>query len=220
MKRSKWITVLILCTVILTGCGSKEKPVETGTEHTQETGIEESTSAVGTSKETTEALEESTGVLEESTKASEATAEESENDNSMNGYEEVIPVDQLDTKNYNLAWENDYSDFYETGFKLSIYINAEKNEDGSFIMDDGQNWLACAEIDGKNYYIFPDEFVQIGSIECNVYMDDQDNPYILLSSPRTASYSLTEFIYTEGRLMKKTILERGNYNYLGKSYIK
>lgn len=203
MRKSKCITVLILSTAILTACTPKEKLAESGPEFTQAAETEENTS-------TTETLEE---IMENFT-------EQVETDHSMNEYEEVIAVDRLDTKNYTLAWENDYSDFYQDGFKISIYINAEKDEQGSFLMDDGQNWLACAEIDGKNYYIFPDEYIQLGSIECNVYMDDLDNPYILLSSSGTASYSLTEFIYTEGRLMKKTILEKGNYNYLGKSYIK
>lgn len=135
-------------------------------------------------------------------------------------YEEVAAVETLDTKGYALAWEKDFIDFYEKGFKVSIYINAEKDVNGLLAFDDGQNWMACTEIGDENYYIFPDEFIQLGYLECSVYLDEESNPYMLLTSSRTASYSVTEFKYMEGKLFKKVILEKSNLNYIGNSDIR
>lgn len=47
---------------------------------------------------------------------------------------------------------------------VELYVNAEVYEDGSLVMDDGQNWLLVMKKDGKTYPIYND-YLQLGDID-------------------------------------------------------
>lgn len=143
---------------------------------------------------------------------------ESQDLSSSKGYEE-IGSEAFDTKGYALSWEKDFTDYYKDGLRVSIYVDADRDESGSLVLDDGQSWIVCAEIKGKNYNLFPDEFVQLGSLDVNVYLDEEQSPYILLAFSGTASFDLTEFKYSDGKLLKRVVLEDSNLNYIGGSKI-
>lgn len=136
--------------------------------------------------------------------------------------EEVIikPVDKVNVDNLSLLDEFVF-DLDKDGVdeKIGMYTAAEKDTNGEIAWDDGQNWLFIVQDTDKDY-VLVDEYVQIGSIDFNIYTIDDDF-YITTYSARTASLSLNLYHYdneNDSFIMTVPFNASGNVNMLKSSY--
>ena len=87
---------------------------------------------------------------------------------------------------------------------LSMYVNTEKNNDGSFAFNDGQEWLLVMETIFGEYPLFPRDYVQLGSVSCSLFngWNDITNQYdithIIVTVTQSASYQVYKCVFDEG----------------------
>lgn len=87
----------------------------------------------------------------------------------------ITPDDSIDMDGMNLYWQHDNVYFpADENAKISLYVHAEKNEDGMFMFDDGQDWLLIMETSLGDYPLFPRKYVQLGGVSCSVFNDADD----------------------------------------------
>lgn len=111
-------------------------------------------------------------------------------------------------------------DFNEDGYdeKISMYVSAQRDSRGEIMWDDGQRWVLVIHGENKDYVLY-DDYVQLGSIQFNVFTDD-DGFYITTISPRTASLTVTQYKYIKSEdsfIQTIPYLIDGNVNMLHNS---
>lgn len=118
-------------------------------------------------------------------------------DNKPEGIE-ITPVDKLSVEDLTML------DEYEFDFKgnnimgnINTYTNAQKDENGEIMWDDGQRWVIVVHSEDKDYVLF-DDYVQLGSINSYVYTID-DNFYIATLSTGTANLTLKSYFYDKDK---------------------
>jgi len=99
----------------------------------------------------------------------------------------------------NLFWQHDNLQFVaDDNARLSIFVSAEKDENGDFLFDDGQEWAVLMETSLGNYPLFHRQYVQLGGVSCIVYNDDMDNDtvsHVLVTVEQTAGYQLYDCVF-------------------------
>ncbi|MDR7871108.1 MAG: hypothetical protein RIN55_09630 [Tissierellaceae bacterium] len=90
-------------------------------------------------------------------------------------------------------------DFNSDGYEeiIAMYVAAERDDKGEIMWDDGQRWVLVAHGDNKDYVLY-DDYVQLGSVQFNVFTDD-DEFYIVTKSVRTASLTICEYKYDKAK---------------------
>ena len=111
-------------------------------------------------------------------------------------------------------------DFNDDGYDevIAMYVAAGRDDNGEIMWDDGQRWALVVHGDNKDYLLY-DDYVQLGSIEFNVFTEEDDF-YIVTKSVRTASLTVTQYKYNESDdSFIKTIAYdiKGNVNMLHSS---
>ena len=88
-------------------------------------------------------------------------------------------------------------DFNSDGYEevTAMYVAAERDDNGEIMWDDGQRWVLVVHGDNKDYVLY-DDYVQLGSIQFNVFTAD-DNFNIVTKSVRTASLDISQYRYEE-----------------------
>ena len=132
----------------------------------------------------------------------------------------INPVDKVNVDNLSLLDEFAI-DFDNDGIeeKIGMYTSAQKDSNGEVMWDDGQNWLFIVQ-DTDNDYVLVDEYVQLGSIDFNIYTIEDDF-YIATYSSRTASLTLNLYHYdrvNDSFEMTTPYNTTGNVNILKSSY--
>lgn len=132
----------------------------------------------------------------------------------------IKPVDKVDVENLTVLDEYSF-DFDNDGEEetIAMYTVAQRDSKGEIIWDDGQNWLFVVHDTDKDYVLI-DEYVQLGSIDFNIFIIEEEF-YIAAYSARTASLSLKLFQYdSENDTFKLTVPYNtdGNVNMLKSSY--
>lgn len=111
----------------------------------------------------------------------------------------IKTASDLDMNGMNLYWQRDNIQFIgDDNAKLSIYVNAEKNENGELIFDDGQDYMLLMETSLGVYPLFPRQYVQLGGVSCIVYNDYVDNDtvsHVLVTVEQTAGYQLYDCVF-------------------------
>lgn len=111
----------------------------------------------------------------------------------------IAPSGEIDLTNMNLYQQRDNLQFVaDENAKLSVYVDAEKLEDGSFAFDDGQDWCVLLETSFGNYPIFPRQYVQLGDVSCavfNDYVDNSEVSHILVTEQQAAGYKIFDCVF-------------------------
>lgn len=112
--------------------------------------------------------------------------------------DEISPVDKVPVEDLTILDQYEF-DFKGNGDMGSIvtYTNAERNENGDMMWDDGQRWLIVVHSEDKDYVIF-DDYVQLGQINSYVYTIE-DNFYIATLSTGTANLTLKSYLYDKDK---------------------
>ena len=110
--------------------------------------------------------------------------------------EEIISVDPISLDSLTLLDEY-IIDFNSDGYEeiICMYVAAGRDSNGEIMWDDGQRWVLVVHGDNKDYVLY-DDYVQLGSIQFNVFTED-DEFYINTTSIRTASLTVSQYIYNE-----------------------
>ena len=119
-----------------------------------------------------------------------------ENSMDENGVvEEINSVDPISLDSLTLL--NEYNiDFNNDGYEeiIAMYVAAGRDSNGEIMWDDGQRWVLVVHGDNKDYVLY-DDYVQLGSIQFNVFTEDNEF-YITTTSVRTASL-VSQYFYNE-----------------------
>lgn len=82
---------------------------------------------------------------------------------------------------------------------LSIYVRADKNENGDLAFDDGQDWLVVIETALGNFTLFPRQYVQLGGVSCAVFNDyaedDTTIAHVLVTVRQTAGLKIYDCVF-------------------------
>lgn len=132
----------------------------------------------------------------------------------------IKPIDKVALDDLTMLDEFDM-DFDNDGIeeKIGMYTAAGKDANGEIAWDDGQRWLFLVQDTDKDY-VLVDEYVQLGSIDFNVYTIEDDF-YIATHSARTASLRLNLYHYdreNDSFEMTTPFNTKGNVNMIKSSY--
>lgn len=101
---------------------------------------------------------------------------------------------------------------------IRMLTAAGKDSNGDIAWDDGQRWIFLVQDSDKDY-ILVDEYVQLGTIDFNIFTVDEDF-YISTLSPRTASLTFNLYKYDkdiDSFIMTTPYNTSGNVNMLKSS---
>lgn len=101
--------------------------------------------------------------------------------------EEIDMAGFAEVETFNLDFSGSTMD------SVSIYIKASKDDEGEFLLDDGQDWLIIANNGSDNYILFED-YVQLGSVD--LYTSERsDGNYLITEYKTGAGLIITEYKY-------------------------
>ena len=138
----------------------------------------------------------------------------------------IYPSDSVDAEGMNLYWQLDYFQFAaDENAMLSLYVKAEKDDDGSFVFDDGQDWLLVMKTTLGNYELFPRQYIQLGKVSATVYnawneeSSQYDITHVLVTVGQGAGYKISDFIFDhEQRAFRvELIYDAQDINFMGRS---
>jgi len=112
----------------------------------------------------------------------------------------INPADSIDLSGMNLYWQDDNLYFPEdNGAKLSLYVDAEKGDDGNFLYNDAHNWLLVMETSFGDYPLFPRKYLQLGKVEYAAFnefgSDAYDIFHVLVTVRQSAGYEIYDCIF-------------------------
>ena len=118
----------------------------------------------------------------------------------------IYPADSVDMEGMNLYWQNDgIQTKDDDNAKLSIYVRADKDDDGEFVWDDGQDWLMVMESSLGNYPLSPRRYLQFGGLSCMIYTGQNeasgswDAPRVLVTVIQGAGYWIYDCVFDTKR---------------------
>ena len=136
----------------------------------------------------------------------------------------ITPVNAIDMSGMSLYCQSDNIYFAaDSNAKVSLYVQAGKNDDGTFQLDDGQDWLLIMETSFGNYPLFSRKFVQLGMVDYIVFNEYSDNAsdifHVLVTVKMSASYDIYDCIFINDEKAFKTapVYSAMNINPVGSS---
>ena len=77
----------------------------------------------------------------------------------------IAASDSVDLEGMNMYWQQDNLQFSaDNAAKLSLYVNADKDDKGNFMLDDGNSWMMLMETSLGKYPLLPKQYVQLGGV--------------------------------------------------------
>ena len=133
--------------------------------------------------------------------------EDSIDDDDNNSFQEILAENIISIDGLTLL-DQYIIDFNDDGYEeiISMYVTAGRDSNGEIMWDDGQRWLLIVHGDNKDYLLY-DDYVQLGSIQFNVFTEDDDF-YIVTKSVRTASLTVSQYIYDKDDDSFKLTIDR------------
>lgn len=104
---------------------------------------------------------------------------------------------------------------------ISLYVRAEKMDNGDFAFDDGQDWALLVESDEGVYPLFGRSFLQLGTVSCLVYRDVEDGEklHVLVQRLQGAGLEIYDCVYDneKGAFLREPVFSADNINFFGSS---
>ncbi|PHV72291.1 hypothetical protein CS063_02105 [Sporanaerobium hydrogeniformans] len=80
--------------------------------------------------------------------------------------------------------------------KLLLYSEAQQDQQGNYMLDDGQNWLLVAQIGEEFYPLFGPGYIQLGTLKYTAYEDYTKETFgVLINRTEGAGIKLYECVY-------------------------
>lgn len=145
---------------------------------------------------------------------------ETEDESSDDG-DVIVPEQDANTYLKGLNCFNRYEiDIDQDGKNESIevYCQGTVDENGQYLLDDGQNWALILRKDGEIYPLFEKSYIQFGGLEYTVYEDYEDygRTHIMVSYNTGAAMIYYDCTYDEesGYIRRESVYEANNINKL------
>jgi len=136
----------------------------------------------------------------------------------------ITPVESIDVDGMNLISQTDNLYFVaDSDAKISLFVRAEKNDDGDFVFDDGQDWLLVMETSLGYFPLFPRARIQLGRIDYTVFNAYSGSAYdifhVLVTKTQGAGIEMYEAVFDsdEQAFQINPVYQYGNINYMGTS---
>ena len=102
---------------------------------------------------------------------------------------------------------------------INLYVDAQVDDQGELILDDGQEWALVAHKDDVVYPLIPRTYIQNGELNYTVYTDyeESDKLHIIGQLSASAEMHYYDFTYEDNTFNRKTIFEASNINLIIKS---
>ncbi len=100
---------------------------------------------------------------------------------------------------------------------VTIYTNAEKDDEGDFMWDDSNKFMVVVEIKDKSYILMEEELVSLGMPHVDVFEDAYGKLHIILNDKRTAVYKVYDHEYNvkNSTFDRFSLLNFEGINYFG-----
>jgi hypothetical protein len=133
--------------------------------------------------------------------------------------EKIAASDDIDFNGMHIYWQTDVSVNSEENAVLSLFVNAEKNANGEFVLDDGNEWLLLMKYKSGDYPLFPRQYVQLGKVSCDVFFDNADILHILITVAQGANHKIYDCFFDNesNEIWSKSIYNAENINVLARS---
>jgi hypothetical protein len=79
--------------------------------------------------------------------------------------------------------------------RIVLAVEAERARNGEILLDDGQPWALCVEMDGRCYPVYPKSYVQLGMLEYALFEDVSQRPALLIQCVQGAGIQIWECAY-------------------------
>jgi hypothetical protein len=101
-----------------------------------------------------------------------------------------------------------------------MYVNAEKDNDGVLIFDDGQYWLLLMETSSGKYPLFPRQYIPLGEVSCSVFNDAENNFHAIVTAQQTAGYRIYDCVFDKDKkaFKRSTLYDAENINFIFSEY--
>ncbi|MCL2081076.1 MAG: hypothetical protein FWH16_03135 [Oscillospiraceae bacterium] len=142
-----------------------------------------------------------------------------------NSHEWITPSASVDFSGMELYWQNEYIPI-GYGAKISLYVGAEKDDEGNFGFDDGQDWLLTAETPDGWYPLFPRGYVQLGMVSYTAFYEYDGDAYsvfhVLVTVSQGAGLEIYDCVFDGDKKAFKVIpvYKAENINFLGDSRLR
>lgn len=143
------------------------------------------------------------------------------NTTNSTSYETIDTVENIDMKNMNLYKQTECPQFVDdANAKISLYVNAEKDQKGEFMFDDRHDWLLLMETSQGSYPLFPRKAVQLGGVSYVTFDDlkeDKQVFHVLVTTQQSAGYEIYDCVYdNETKTFSKIqVYNMENINFFG-----
>lgn len=103
----------------------------------------------------------------------------------------------------------------ERHFIIEGYTDAGIDEEGAFVLDDGQKWGIIVREGDKVYPIFGPAYNQLGKIDYSTYLDENNNLNLVVYDIQGAGIRIISYQFdpTKDVFKYQTIYEASNINY-------
>lgn len=99
---------------------------------------------------------------------------------------------------------------------VEVYCDGEIDENGDYLMDDGQNWALILRKDDAIYPLFNKEYIQIGGLQYAIYQDydDYDKVHIIIEYKSGTALYYYDCTYDNksGDILRNDFFEARNIN--------
>ncbi|MEF9959091.1 MAG: hypothetical protein RR448_08495 [Niameybacter sp.] len=103
----------------------------------------------------------------------------------------------------------------EKTYSIEGYSEAQMDEQGKFMLDDGQRWAIIIREGEKVYPVYGPKYNQLGQIEYTTYLDEENGLHIVVYDIQGAGMAITEYSFDtkEKAFVGKLVYEASNINY-------
>ena len=133
------------------------------------------------------------------------TAAAGNGQNSMSGNDDnsdesygiwVAASDSVDLDGMNIYWQQDNLQFAaDDKAELILYVGAEKDSKGNFVLDDSNSWLLLMETSLGKYLLLPKQNVRLGGVYCSAFNDADGNSHVIVTVQQTAAHQVYDCIF-------------------------
>lgn len=179
-----------MTTILLFGCSSAEVDQLTDENDALKAEVETLKEAQTDALKKFEA--EKDALQNELDQLKEALETDGTEDEPIDTEERVVQVETIEQYPMTL-YKSDQLEFDERGQGriVELYVNAEEDEDGNLLFDDGQNWLLVVK-DGEETYPLYNDYLQLGEIDFHIAPIKGEPSIIMI---KTAHENTNIFVY-------------------------
>ena len=89
--------------------------------------------------------------------------------------------------------------------KICLYVCADKDADGNFIFDDGQDWMLALTTPSGAYMLLPRQYVQLGIVSYTAFIDIKGIFHVLITVTGGAGHKIIDCLFYSAKKAFKSM---------------